>query len=190
MARLELEKYVKTRKKFKWIGWIAISAAIFHMLDPAIPFPIPFRGWLGNYIALAIIFTAVGMLIYAYRRPNLKMIMEVAKIYNGYLTTSCLIDVLSIPARQAEYTIVNLFKTGYVDIVNRVENATPISHWACQFIGLSVRGVSKPPAESRRDNIANLAEHTAANPEMTVSEINDLLLNNSFNVGRSGQPRR
>jgi hypothetical protein len=117
------------------------------------------------------------------------MVGEVAKINNGYLTASCLIDYLNISAWTAEKIIINLFKNGYVDIVNKVNNDTPKAHWACQFIGLSVKGAVIQSVRSR-ENITDLAVYTANNPEMTVDEINQLLLGSSLNIGSSGQPRR
>jgi hypothetical protein len=195
MSEYNLAEYRGRRKKLAIWGMILTFIGVFHVIAPEIPFPIPFRGELGAYIALGIIIT--GAILYYFgklKRPEDAMVIEVAKRANGYITAGILVDMLYLTTNVAENTIKRLWKNGYLGIMNKITNETPVAMFAMQFVGVGPKfdGVVCPrnqrQGQGGEGQTLDLEKLTANNPEMNVSDINRTLLHNTMRVGRSGQP--
>lgn len=189
MATINSEEYIRKRKMYKRIGWICVGLFIFNLIDSETPIPFGFKGWLGIYIGLGFLLPGLVLLFLAYRIPSVRMIEQVAIAANGWITASLLIHHLDINLDQAEQLIKTLFKKGILDIKNRVTDETPIGQWLCIFVGVSKVKATTDSTAARDENL-NLADYTKSNPLMNAQDINQALLNNSLDIGQSGQPVR
>ena len=186
-----MEEYVKKRKNLRKWGWIAL---IFTFIN-ALPFPLPIPGVWAYYISFVTFVFAIFALIISYKLPSARIIGLIAEKTNGYITAAILIKYLDISTLTAENIISKLFLNGYLKIKNRINDETPIAQWLCTYVGSfsvgsssaseSVEGEKK--VEPLTPDI-DLAEHTKDNPDISVSDINDMIFLNSMNVGNSGQP--
>lgn len=183
-----IEQYVKKRKKFRLWGFIGVIFAILNLLDAGTPFPIPFTGHIAVYLSILILIPSAIVLSYSLLKPSARIIEDVAKITNGYILSSVLIHYLHISTDTADDIVMNLFQKGYLDIMNKITNDTPIPQWVCIFIGIA--GESQQTEQQRnmaRDDNLNMEEYTSTNKNLNVRDINQMLLGGSFNVGESGQ---
>jgi|WetSurMetagenome_2_1015567.scaffolds.fasta_scaffold82001_2 hypothetical protein len=182
------EAYIKKRKTLRLWGWITVIFALVDLVDSEYPFPVPLVGPIAIYVGVCILIAGIILLVMAYMPPNVMIVEQVAGKANGYITATLLIHYLGVSTYLAEKLVIDLFKKGYLDIVNKVTNETPIPQWVCQFVGVGKR-TSESNQSVARDRNMNLGEYTQNNPEMSVDDINRMIFNNSMNVGSSGQPR-
>ncbi|MBI2633107.1 MAG: hypothetical protein HYW78_01820 [Parcubacteria group bacterium] len=165
-------EYVKKRKQYRLFGGIATIFAFVNLLDSGTPFPIPFVGWVSVYVSIFIFAFSIPVLVYGLLPPSAKIIAEIARMNNGYVLASFLVYYLDIKTKTAERVMYKLFSQGYLDIVNRVYNDTPISQWVCVFIGVTheqTRPRNTPASQ------LDLSDYTSERREWTVEEINNLL---------------
>lgn len=184
-----IEEYVKKRNLFRKWGWIAL---IFSLVN-ALPFPLPIPGVLAYYISMVLFVSSIVALVYSYKLPSVKIIGLIANETNGYITTSILIHYLDISTLRAENIISKLFLDGYLKIMNKVTNDTPIAQWLCSYVGIIASSENQSTENIKESEEAlspdiDLSEHTSNNPDISVNDINQMLFDNSIRVGNSGQP--
>ncbi len=184
-----MEEYLKRRKFLRKWGWIALIFALVN----ALPFPLPIPGVFAYYISLVLFIFSIVALLKSYQLPSVRIIGLVSEKTNGYITASILIYYLDISTLTAENIISKLFLNGYLKIVNKIHDETPIAQWLCSYVG-SLSARSEDSKTDDKETVMpltpdiNLSEHTANNPDISVNDINQMIFSNSMNVGSSGQP--
>ncbi|MCK4539773.1 hypothetical protein KAU09_01305 [Candidatus Parcubacteria bacterium] len=187
--RINFARKRETKKKMRFWGFIVGGLGLFIILDSWTIFPIPLAGPLAWYVGSFLLIPSAIAVFYTYQEPSDREISQLAVKTNGYILATFLVDAFDIASDMAEGIMKRLFLEGYLDIVNKIDNETPISQWVTLFVGAGQRSTNKEAIRERSQNM-NLAEHTADNLEMSVADINDMLLNGDLSLGGSGQPQR
>lgn len=190
MVTFDKKSYIEKRKKYKLYGATAVFIALLDLVDSGYPFPIPLTGTIAVYVSILILVPGLVIAIMGFKPPSARTIEQVAKSTNGYILATFLVEYLDISTRMAEVRIFDLFTEGYLDVVNKIDDNTPVAQWVCKFVGVTQGSgaTNGQPGVRRTDPNFSLAEHTQNNPELSVSDINNMLLSGSMNLGASGQP--
>lgn len=188
MERFNFSQYRLRKKKLRMWGFIVGGFAVLNLLDVAYPFPIPLTGGPAVYVSLLLLIPSLAVLYYTYQPPSDRMVAQLATKTNGYILATFLVAEFDVKTEVAESVMKRLFLEGYLDIINKVNNQTPISQWVTLFVGTGEQSTNQQSTEVRRPGM-DLAEHTAENDEITVSDINNMLLEGGLHLGNSGQPQ-
>lgn len=188
MERFDFRGYRERKKKMRRWAYIIGGFAIINLLDVSFPFPIPLTGGPAVYVSLILLIPSLIVWLYTNQPPTDRMIAQLATKTNGYILATFLVSEFDIKTESAESVMKRLFLEGYLDIVNKVTNETPISQWITLFVGSSGERRSSEHTTEARHAGMDLAEHTVDNEEITVADINNMLLQGGLNLGSSGQP--
>ena len=175
------------------IRGFVIAGTIFLLFGT--PFPTPFVVVPLIYLSIIIVIVSLFVFFLGNINPSTEIVTQIAKTANGYITAGILIDQLGLSMGTAESVIKSHFLNGYLVLMNKVDNSTHIAQWITQFIGVgpNAEGVACPTNVSDNQSggeqpQVSLGELTASLPEMDVSDINNMILSNTINLGSSGQP--
>lgn len=187
MEKLNFPEYRRRKKKGKFTSLIVGAIGLFIILDSWTVFPIPLYGPVAWYVGGFLLVPSIIAFIYFNQPPSDRMIARFAAKTNGYVLATLLVDAFDISTDSAEDIMKRLFLEGYLNIINKVDDNTPISQWVTVFVGAGDRRTNSHATEQRTPEM-DLAAHTAGNDVMTAADINNMLLNGGLNLGGSGQP--
>ena len=188
MEKYNFKEYRRRKRQMRRWAYIVGGFAALNLLDVAYPFPIPLTGGPAIYVSLLLLIPSVLVWLYTKQPPSDRMVAQLAAKTNGYILATFLVAEFDISTEMAESIMKRLFLEGYLDIVNKVTNDTPISQWVTLFVGSAAeRRTSEHAAEARHAGM-DLSQHTADNDEITVADINNMLLQGGLHLGDSGQP--
>jgi hypothetical protein len=168
----DFEAWNQRRKTFKVIAWVLLGICLLAIID--IPFP-PLQPRISIYILILLSIPTLICSYIAFGSPSTRMIMQISENnHQGYLTHALILHYLDVSPKSIEKMLQQYWNAGYVKVVSKVEQQTPISQMVFKWIGVVGRRPAGTPAQTTAD--------LAANPEMDADAITRALLEGTLDL--------